>query len=158
MCYGLSFFVTLTFFAGTLTNIKNLIVASSQKVTLSSQTKTSTFSNNQRTYESLPGQYSFSQFTIKDNAEVTLEETGHQINFNTLEQNYGSRLVGKNLDIAASKLILNPGSTLDMTGQGYTAGLGPGQGQVVCTIFALLVRSRSETSVLFPVSLVSMVT
>lgn len=114
-----------------MTNIKNLIVSSGQKVTLSSQTKTSTFSNNQRTYESLPGQYSFSQFTIKDNAEVTLAETGHQINFNTLEQNYGSKLFGKNLDIAASKLILHPGSTLNMTGSGFAADQGPGKGQVV---------------------------
>ena len=116
---------------GTLTNIKNLIVSSGQKVTLSSQTKTSIFNNNQRTYESLPGQYSFSQFTIKDNAEVTLEETGHQINFNTFEQNYGSVLFGKNLDIAASTLTLHPGSTLNMTGAGYSADQGPGTGQLV---------------------------
>ena len=121
----------MTSFSGTLTNIQNLIIASYQKLTLSSQTKTATFSKNEYTYKSEPGAYSFTMFTLKDNAEVLLEETGSQINFHTLELHYGSKLVSKNLDIAASKLILHPGSTLDMTGKGFSAGEGPGPGKVV---------------------------
>ena len=44
-------------------------------------------------------------------------------------------LFGKNLDIAASKLILHPGSTLNMTGAGFEAEEGPGAGQLVSPRF-----------------------
>ena len=132
--YGLVQILNLCFFPGTLTNIKNLIISSGQKLSLSSQTKTSTFSNNVRTYMSPPGEYSFTLFTIKDNAEVTLEETGRQINFHTLEQHYGSKLFGKNLDIATTYFILHPGSMLYMTGAGFPAEDGPGKGKVVCKV------------------------
>ena len=131
ICSSVMFKVSFCFVLGTLTNIQNLIVAAFQKLTLSSQTKTATFSSNQYTIKSEPGAYSFSMFTLKDNSEVLLEETGSQLNFNTLELHYGSKLVSKNLDIAASKLILHPGSTLDMTGQGFSTGEGQGPGKVV---------------------------
>ena len=117
--------------SGMLTNIKNLVVASFQKLTLSSQTKTAFYSKNDYTYKSEPGEYSFTLFTLKDNSEVLLEETGKELSFHTLELHYGSKLISKNLHIAASKLILHPGSTLDMTGQGFSTGEGPGSGMVV---------------------------
>ena len=112
--------------------MNNVIVASGQKVVFSSETKTAIHSNSQYTYKSEPGAYSFSLFVLKDHAEVTLEETGKQISFNTLEQHYGSTLTAKNLYMSAKYLILHPGSILDMTGMGYQAAEGPGQGSVVC--------------------------
>ena len=143
VCSGLSvqilryiffFYFHFVVLLGTLTNTKNMIVSSGQKLTLSSQTRTATFSNNDYTFVSAPGEYSFTLFTVTDNAEVTFEETEYQISFYTLEQHYGSKLKGKNLNIAATYLILHPGSTLDMTGMGFPNEEGPGKGKMVCIV------------------------
>ena len=124
----------LSFFSGTLTNIRTLVVGSGQKLTLSSNLKTATFSNNKYTLISEPGAYTFTQLTVKYNAETIFEETPHQISFYRIELNYGATLVGKNLNLAANFFDAHPGSTLNMTGMGFAAEEGPGKGRTVCLL------------------------
>ena len=44
---------------------------------------------------------------------------------------YGAVLKGQKLKAEANEIQLQPGSTMDLTGAGYSAGQGPGAGQLV---------------------------
>jgi len=74
------------------------------------------------------------------------------IQFVELELQYGSVLRGASLDITATTLLLHPGSTLTLSGGGYTAMTGPGAGALVGVTCHVVVDKQLNTCIhlLFP--------
>lgn len=62
---------------------------------------------------------------------VQFESTGKVLTLGTLEIDCGAVLNSQTLLLQSNNIILHPGSTLDLSGEGHTAGQGPGAGSTV---------------------------
>ncbi|VDI26438.1 Hypothetical predicted protein [Mytilus galloprovincialis] len=114
-------------FKGTLTNIQTLIVSSGQVATFSKMTRTATYKDGVLTAQEV-GAYRFAKFIIKDYATVTFETTGKVLQLTILELHYGSTLKGERILLQSNEILLQPGSTIDLSGGGYDSEQGPGKG------------------------------
>lgn len=77
--------------------------------------------------------FRFSTFIIKDYAVVQFETTGKTLTLGRLEIQYGAVLYSQRLLLQSNNIILHPGSLLDLSGKGHSAGQGQGAGSTVST-------------------------
>lgn len=90
-------------------------------------TRTATYKDGVLTAQEV-GAYRFAKFIIKDYATVTFETTGKVLQLTILELHYGSTLKGERILLQSNEILLQPGSTIDLSGGGYDSEQGPGKG------------------------------
>lgn len=95
--------------------------------------------------------FRFSTFIIKDYAVVQFETTGKTLTLGRLEIQYGAVLNSQRLLLQSNNIILHPGSLLDLSGEGHSAGQGQGAGSTVST--QIIYRLNSKYTNYLPQSL-----
>lgn len=73
---------------------------------------------------------------------VQFETTGKTLTLGRLEIQYGAVLYSQRLLLQSNNIILHPGSLLDLSGEGHSAGQGQGAGSTVST--QLIYRLNSK--------------
>ncbi len=123
--------INSSLFTGMLTNLRDIVIAAYQEVSFSNFTRTAGFVDGAHDFISEPGAYRFATFTVENHAQVTLASSAHTLLLGQLELFYGAQVQGGQLFVESNEIWLHPGSVLNLTGGGYSAGSGPGAGGTV---------------------------
>lgn len=73
---------------------------------------------------------------------VQFETTGKTLTLGRLEIQYGAVLNSQRLLLQSNNIILHPGSLLDLSGKGHSAGQGQGAGLTVSTQIIFMLNSK----------------
>lgn len=126
-----SFLGNKNVFSGTLTGVLNFIVGVNRETQFLSSARTARFVDGKYTFITKRGEYRFSFLKIKKNGTISFENARLKeipLTIGTLEINYDAKLLGSWLNMRCSRITVNPGGKIDLSGQGYTSQSGPGSG------------------------------
>lgn len=115
-----------------------MVVASRQKATFTSRTRTASYQDSKLIFITKPGRYKFASLIIKDYARVHFQATGQTLSLGQLELHYKAILFGEQLLLEGNDVVVHPGAKIDLSKGGYGPGKGPGKGITLVSIFAIV--------------------
>ena len=114
-----------------------MVIASHQKATFTSKTRTAGYQDSKLLYITKPGQYKFASLIIKDYAQVHFQATDRTLSLGQLELHYRAVLLGEQLLLEGNDVVLHPGAKINLSKGGYGPGKGPGKGVTLVSISVL---------------------
>ena len=114
-----------------------MVVASHQEVTLSSEGRTALFIDGTYTYISDRGAYKLALLSVSDYASLTFGKSPNRTklqphSIGLLDVEFSGVIHAEELYLQGNEVVLQPGSTIQLSGGGSSAMEGPGAGKMVC--------------------------
>ena len=119
-------------FGGTLTGVLDMVIGDAKTFEFSPSARTARYIDGKYTFITERGQYRFSSLRVKNNGLLFFGNSKLRevpLTLGKLELNFGAVLRGSWLHIKASDVIIHPGATMDLSGQGHGSENGTGAGE-----------------------------
>lgn len=123
---------TRTVISGIITNVEHLIITENANVIFYGTAQTALIENQQYTYTTDPGNFTFSLFTV-ERGSVKFAQLIHTLRIEVaeLKVKYLGKMIMNDADIIARLFVLESGGVFNADGTGHGSEEGPGAGQNV---------------------------